>query len=35
MEIVSVDLPRPRKGEIVLDNSFLKIKREILPLIEN
>tara|TARA_B100001559_G_scaffold320511_1_gene332934 strand:- start:1021 stop:1782 length:762 start_codon:yes stop_codon:yes gene_type:complete len=35
MEIVNVDLPRPRNGEIVLDDSFLKIKKEIFPLIES
>ena len=35
MQIIHVELPRPRTREIVLDDSFIKIKKEILPLIEN
>ena len=35
IQIINVDLPRPRPQEIVLDNSFIKIKKEILPLIQN
>jgi ABC-type nitrate/sulfonate/bicarbonate transport system ATPase subunit len=35
IQIINVDLPRPRPQEIVLDNSFITIKKEILPLIQN
>tara|TARA_B100000676_G_C18072521_1_gene845300 strand:+ start:633 stop:1394 length:762 start_codon:yes stop_codon:yes gene_type:complete len=35
IQIINVNLPRPRPQEIVLDNSFITIKKEILPLIQN
>ena len=34
IQIINVELPRPRTREIVLESSFIKIKKAILPLIE-